>query len=182
MPGFTYDELKNIKEQAQETLGVQLTTFVESGTFQANTSKLAALLFDQTYSIELSDHFYQQAKKYESDKLHFIHGESFQVFQSLLPSLKQHNIFFWLDGHWSSGETARGSKDCPIIEELQVILQHTSQACLIAIDDVRLFGTHNAENWLDITEQTIMNVLKPSNRVREMKILNDRMYVYMKAI
>lgn len=47
---------------------------------------------------------------------------------------------FWLDGHYSSGVTARGEKDCPIFEELNAIFSiNTGLNHIILIDDARLF-------------------------------------------
>ena len=47
---------------------------------------------------------------------------------------------FWLDGHYSGGETARGKKDTPILEELITIFG-AKEEHIILIDDARLFGS-----------------------------------------
>jgi hypothetical protein len=57
---------------------------------------------------------------------------------------------FWLDGHYSSGETAKGDKDTPIYEELKHILNFPGQGHVIVIDDARCFG--NAPDYPDIEE------------------------------
>jgi hypothetical protein len=42
---------------------------------------------------------------------------------------------FWLDRHYSGGFTAKGEKDCPIIEELDAISNGSHLKHSILIDD-----------------------------------------------
>jgi hypothetical protein len=51
------------------------------------------------------------------------------------------DLSFWLDAHFSSGETFKGKKDSPIIEELRIIQNYLAKIIhlTIFIDDVRLF-------------------------------------------
>jgi len=59
-------------------------------------------------------------------------------------------VLFWLDGHYSSEffykeeliRTAKGEKDTPIEEELDIILRSSVEA-IILIDDARLFNGKN---------------------------------------
>ena len=53
------------------------------------------------------------------------------------------DISFWLDGHFSQGETFKGLNDTPILEELKIISDFLSKMSnvTILIDDVRLFRT-----------------------------------------
>ena len=46
---------------------------------------------------------------------------------------------FWLDAHYSGGETAQGPEDSPIMKELDFILNHRSDHCIL-IDDARCFN------------------------------------------
>ena len=46
---------------------------------------------------------------------------------------------FWLDGHYSGGETAKGDADSPLREELEAIGRHPIKTHVIPIDDVRSF-------------------------------------------
>jgi hypothetical protein len=46
---------------------------------------------------------------------------------------------FWLDGHYSSGITAKGDKICPIFEELDSIFNNKPLNHVLLIDDARLF-------------------------------------------
>lgn len=63
-----------------------------------------------------------------------------------------------MDGHYSSGESGRGEKDVPLIEECKIIDEiYKSKYAVILIDDYRLFGTSKDENWLDITDDNVIN-------------------------
>lgn len=118
-----------------------LTTFVETGTYLGDTVDALKCDFEKIYSIELQHDLYDQAKRRfaDFDHIHVIFGDSGKVLPEILGNI--HNpCLFWLDGHYSSGNTARGSKDTPIIEELSHILSHSTADHVILIDDARLFN------------------------------------------
>ena len=50
-------------------------------------------------------------------------------------------MVFWLDAHYSGGVTAKGSTECPLEHELQIIAEHACTGHIILIDDVRLMGS-----------------------------------------
>ena len=56
----------------------------------------------------------------------------------------QQPALFWLDGHYSAGDTARGEKDTPLYEELEQILRAPDLGHVIVIDDARCFGSDPA--------------------------------------
>jgi hypothetical protein len=74
---------------------------------------------------------------------------------------------FWLDAHWSGGETYGENDECPLLEELAII-NVSPYEHIILIDDARLFlspppAPHRIEQWPDIT--TVINCLNcVSNR------------------
>ena len=87
--------------------------------------------------------------------------------------------FFFLDGHFSSEDTAQGKKDVPLIEELISINNSFLYESIIIIDDYRLFGTNLNENWLEITEENILHCLE--GRVISNEIKDDRFIIYLKS-
>lgn len=117
-------------------------TLVETGTFRGDMMHAMAGEFEQLYSIELSEQLFQKAKERFHDRPHvkILQGDSGKVLGELLPKLNGPTLF-WLDGHYSAGETAKGEKDTPIYEELTHILDDARYEHVILVDDARLFGT-----------------------------------------
>lgn len=121
----------------------QLKTLVETGTYMGDTLYAVAHDFDKLYSIELSEHFHQKAKKRfkKYRHIHLIQGDSGKMLSQLVPQLKEAALF-WLDGHYSGGLTAKGDKECPVYEELQSIFA-SPYPHIVFIDDARLFVGKN---------------------------------------
>jgi hypothetical protein len=164
--------------------------FVETGTKDGDTTLALEPIFDHLYTIELSDYFYQRAvSRYSGNKITFIRGDSGVELGFLLPAIKQNTVFF-LDGHWSSGNTGRGQKDCPLIEEIEHIGKTFTPAAIIIIDDFRLFGqspkTGLNEDWSDISKAHILSIL--GNRISHLYHLesdcaaDDRLIIHLKPM
>ncbi len=121
------------------------SSFVETGTFLGDMIEAQMNNFSHLYSIELSEPLYLNAKKrfQSSPKVEIYNGDSGQVLVSLAKELTMPSIF-WLDGHYSGGFTAKGEKDCPIIEELNALFNASHLKHIILIDDARLFVGKNA--------------------------------------
>lgn len=180
MPSLTFNEIQNFSKFIPNV-------FIETGTYQGDTINNVLNNFKQIYSIELSPSYANNAKHrfYNNSNVKIIEGDSV-IFLSHLCKAINDTVFFWLDGHWSSGDTARGSLDCPLLEELKVINSTLKSECIIAIDDVRLFGTNIHENWLDISREKVLSIVKnrlisceyfPSSLYAE-----DRMILHLEAI
>ncbi len=114
---------------------------VETGTFRGDMVEALMRNFKRVYSIELSQEFYEKAcyRFRHHPNVSLLQGDSGEVLPRIMRELKQPAVF-WLDGHYSSGDTARGSKDCPIYEELDAIMVPGAQlAHVLLIDDARCF-------------------------------------------
>jgi hypothetical protein len=118
----------------------QLRTLVETGTFRGAMVEAQRTAFERIYSIELSDALHAAAvRRFRGDAhITILHGDSGRVLQDLVPQLRAPALF-WLDGHYSGGETALGERGSPIIQELQTILQSPTLGHVIIVDDARLF-------------------------------------------
>jgi hypothetical protein len=118
---------------------------VETGTFLGDTLWVLKDSFRKLYSIELSPELHADAvKRFAADShVHLLQGDSAALLPALMSELGGRTLF-WLDGHFSGGITARGSKDTPIVEELETIFASGREDDVILIDDARMFdGTDN---------------------------------------
>lgn len=116
------------------------TTFVETGTFWGEMVDAQKSKFIKVISIELGIELFEKAKeRFKKDRnVLLLQGDSGKVLPEVLRDINEPAIF-WLDGHYSSGITAKGDKDCPIYEELEAIFSNTSLNHVILIDDARCF-------------------------------------------
>jgi len=160
MPSLNLHDLEKIKGGVRD-----FQTFIETGTYMGETIFNMEPLFNTLYTVEIKPEYLDNVKgQYSGNKINFLLGDSSEVFKTLLPTVSVPTIFF-LDGHWSSGTTGRGIKDCPLIEELTLINERFFSSGVIIIDDRRLFGKGPtlggcSENWEHITDISLINCLK----------------------
>jgi hypothetical protein len=161
MPSLTKDFLINLKDDYNK-----FSCFIETGTYMGGTIFALEPYFDKLYTIEFSEKYYNNTKNiYNGNKINFILGDSSIIFETLLPTVSDKCIFF-LDGHWSGGDTGHSEKDCPLYEEITHINNLFQNEAILIIDDFRLFGLDYTtgklkENWSDIKKETILEILQP---------------------
>lgn len=117
----------------------QCKIFIETGTFRGDTVKACSDYFETLYSIELSNkYFLESSSRFANvEKVHILEGNSGEILPSIIK--KEESTLYWLDAHYSLGETAKGDKDTPIIKELTYILDNDCKGCVL-IDDARCFN------------------------------------------
>jgi hypothetical protein len=144
-------------------------TLVETGTYLGDTLYMLNPDFETLYSIELSPQFHEKAKTRfrEMKSIRLIQGDSGRELARLVPTLPGPALF-WLDGHYSGGATARGDKDCPVLEELDAIF-HSPFEHVIYIDDARLFTGSDDYPTLDALKAYV-HTRKPGY---VMEVIND---------
>jgi len=150
--------------------------FVETGTYQGQTSLTMARVFDKVYTIEIAKHYYEANRdKFAYTPNISAHlGDTKEVLPKLCQEI-QEPIFFFLDAHWSSGDTGRGDVDVPLFAELKSIHDRHNPNDVIVIDDYRLFGTKLNEDWSQITEESLLTIFgsTPTNHW----VHNDRLII-----
>lgn len=158
----------NIIDKFQSKFGS--TTFIETGTFLGDMIEAQKSNFERLHSIELSEELYQKAaERFEKNNEITIHqGDSGKVLKEIVNNLNQQALF-WLDGHYSGGETALGDKECPVLEELESIFGGEIKNHVILIDDARLFK--GAKDYPTIEE--IGKVISDYNSKYVVKVKND---------
>lgn len=128
----------------------QIGNFVETGTYLGDTLGYIARKGVQCTSIELSKELYEAACKrfdrYKNVKL--VQGDSGQRLPELLKEINNPTLF-WLDGHYSGGNTASAEIRTPISAELEAIFCHPIKRHVILIDDARCFNGKNDYPYLD---------------------------------
>lgn len=153
--------------------------FVETGTHYANTIQHLIDEFEEIHSIELSIPFFNRAKTIfeKNDKVKLYQGDSMYVLPEVLKKINSPCVFF-LDGHYSSEDTAKGEKEVPLLEELESIMAEFRDECLIIIDDLRLFGTTHNEDWGDVNEDNVLKIVE--SRMEQYEKINDRFIIKLK--
>jgi hypothetical protein len=118
-----------------------LKVFVETGTFRGEMIHTQREHFDKLISIELSEALFQAccARFARDPKVQLHQGDSGIKLGEVAGSLAEPALF-WLDAHYSRGDTAGAGKDAPILKELSSIVPRNQPKDAILIDDARLFG------------------------------------------
>jgi hypothetical protein len=171
MPKLTIEKLNIIVHKLNE-IPDEYTIFLETGTLVGETTLNVQPYFEQVYTIELSEGYYNYFNDVKIqnnyDNIFNYFGDSSVVIPNIIESLeKKDRVVFWLDGHWSSGDTAKGEKDCPLIEECKSIdLLYKSDKGIILIDDYRLFGTNIDQDWSSITTENILKCFNNFNIIQ----------------
>ena len=160
MPTLTLDKLNDVVKEF-DLNSDNYSTFVETGTYVGDTVRSVQPYFEQVHTIEISkslyDRFFREHPKYENVNVHL--GDSTEVITELLEKFNEtQKCVFWLDGHYSHGCTSKGEKDVPLLGECKSIDQlYKPDEALVLIDDYRLFGVTEPEDWSEITVKNIKN-------------------------
>jgi len=119
--------------------------WIETGTFQGNTTRFLSELGSLVISLEPADFYFQQASKSLAgfSNIKLIKGSSEEFLEKVLKDLAGKDVCLWLDGHWSGGETWKGQHETPVLGELATIEKHLGSLAklVVMIDDYRLCWT-----------------------------------------
>jgi hypothetical protein len=154
---------------------MSITRAVETGTYRGGSARALAEVFDQVVSIELSQELHEQARAGLSDVINveLLSGDSRELLRTLVTPNQP--TFYWLDGHWSGGETAGIGSECPLLDELAAIADgHESDS--IVIDDARFFTAsppppHDPAQWPTLVQ--VIDALRQFGQSRFITLIND---------
>ena len=115
------------------------TEFVETGTGAGDTLDQVFPYFNHCWSVELNAEYVGHARERFEDapSITLLQGDSGEKMAEILPQLKGVPLFF-LDAHYCGGYSAMGSKETPILAELETILKNVPNA-VILVDDFKSF-------------------------------------------
>jgi hypothetical protein len=133
-----------------------IRTFVETGSGHGETVQKAIKIFPEVHTIELADRLYEEVSGKFGNKAHCHHGPSVEVLrETILPTLGDDPVVYWLDAHYSGGPTAGRREQCPLLRELGEINQRRGNNDFIIIDDAHVFfspAVYGRINWLDVRQ------------------------------
>lgn len=130
-----------VKEYAN-LLGTRV--FVETGTYRGDMVHAVKDHFGRIYSMELDPDLFARARTRFAHQGHvsILQGDSSELMPIILAQV-QEPCLFWLDAHYSGGDTARGKTNTPILQEVKHVLSHGIRGHVILIDDARHFTGRN---------------------------------------
>jgi hypothetical protein len=148
---------------------------IETGTYLGGGTRLLAGLFAEVTTIELAAPLAERATAELADLSHVTvrQGNS----RDVLPGLVRPDVptLYWLDGHWSGGETAGDEDECPVLDELGAIAGGNVHDCIL-IDDARLFAAappppHDPASWPSLVE--VFDALRGPHPGHHVTVLRD---------
>jgi hypothetical protein len=150
--------------------------FVETGTSYGKTALWASQHFTHVYTIERSAAMYRYATAAHGKvaNISFLQGDSREHLRALQPKCLRPAIF-WLDAHWSGGESYGEGDECPLLEEIAII-DGGRPDHLLLIDDARLFlapppRPHRPEQWPNIVQ--VLSALTARSPERVVVVIDD---------
>ncbi len=151
-------------------------TFVETGTYRGITTRWASSHFEKVYTIERADNLFNtySASLRSLGNVQPLLGDSRVMLREIIGTLDATPAVFWLDGHWSGGETAGHGDECPLMDELALMSRRTGD--MVFIDDARFFLSappkpHNPSHWPTIVD--VIEVLRAGGNRPFVQVVDD---------
>jgi hypothetical protein len=187
---LTENEILTIKKYKPS----QIKTFIETGTYKADTTILASKHFEQVHTTEIYEPLYNESKKRAQNEnitnITFHLGDSATLLNEILEKIKDENkenkigFVFFIDAHISGNDSGWNSKvRVPLIDELEVILKYSDKLgpSVFIFDDVRFWKgqTNEAWDWSHITPQIIMkHLIDKDIDINSFYEKNDRFFIF----
>jgi hypothetical protein len=140
---------QKLAEELRGRLG--LTRAIETGTYRGHGTRLLATIFPQVITIEVAPALAEAARASLASVpgVEVRSGSSRNLMHELVDASQP--TLYWLDGHWSGGQTGGVDDECPVLAELAAIGAGHPDDCIL-IDDARLFlapppPPHRSEQW-----------------------------------
>ncbi len=166
----TYGTMYSLEDKRALIKGMQekyrLGTLIETGTYKGDALEYLKNSFPKLISIELVDERFKAAvERFKNDPhIKLVHGDSGEKLAEVLSAIKT-PCMFWLDGHYSGGNTIRAKKDTPIYEEMCAIFNNGIKNNIILIDDARLFLGRYDYPWLHDLKREVDKLSKNSYKM-----------------
>ena len=180
---LTEQEIYDIK--ARGSPYSEIENFVETGTYKAETTLMAAKHFKNVYTMEIYEPLYKESMERANDEkvnnINFYLGDSLDCLPEIALKVRVGAIYF-IDAHISGGDSSwNGKNRVPLIEELDIIISEPIGPSVFILDDLRLWKTIKAWDWEHITNESIIKKLKDKGiKIASYFEQNDRFFVFTK--
>jgi len=117
----------------------RLRRAVETGTNRGDSAAALAELFPEVVTIEISEVLAGRARERfaETSNVTVVQGNSAELLRTVADP--DAPTFYFLDAHWSGGETGGEEVDCAIVDELAVLRERGNRGDVLVVDDLRVF-------------------------------------------
>jgi hypothetical protein len=157
---------------------------VETGTFEADTTRLLFEHFEIVHTIELNPERFDRCSAVLADTFAICHlGNSAELLPEICSGYAREPIFFYLDAHHIAARHLSPKRwrlpvadSFPLWAELAVIAER-SEPDRVVVDDVHAFGRRE-KGWMSVGVPQLKNSLR---RVRHCRILGDQWVAQLKA-
>ncbi len=178
-------QMHRIKKSRVVAAAVQfnIDTCIETGTYKGDTTLFLANsgACERVFTIELDKKMYEKAKQRfqkeidngneNAKRITALHGDSGDILHNhdVFKTINDKNVLYFLDGHYSYLDTARGIEDSPVLKELDFIFNQNNDhgVSIILIDDAREFrGSRFREGEVesnDLDKDEVMNYPELAN-------------------
>ena len=173
-------EKHTIEKIYEQDANIMNDVFIESGAFVGGGIECALRLgFKEIHSIELAEKYYnicrQKFKNYPNVHVH--HGDSGVLLPKILEKINC-GVTFWLDGHYSSLDTACANDYVsPIQLELDAIKKYNNNDHVVMIDDMKDFTVESIV-WNNNNNKKCGYITKEDLEVRFSKIFEKYILYY----
>ena len=140
-----------IKKKVLQKYSSKDTIWIETGTHIGETAEFLSRISKFIFTIEPSEKYFEYSREHLSKvaNLKIIKGTSEEHLERIISEIDDDSIVsFWLDGHWSGGDTFKGDQDTPIKSELESISKYIQKfnKITVLVDDFRLFDKNYKKN------------------------------------
>ena len=176
--------LKQDELQSIQNIYPSIENFVETGTYKAETTLIAASYYKKVYTIEIHEQLYNESKKLASinniSNITFFLGDTLEKLHNIMPLVSKGSVFF-IDAHISGIDSGWNSTNrVPIFEELDIILSYPLGPSVFIVDDSRLWnGPDKAWDWSHIDNEKICQIFTNKGKgIKSCFTANDRFFIF----
>ncbi|MCP9889442.1 hypothetical protein KBY57_00015 [Cyanobium sp. Aljojuca 7D2] len=157
---------------------LQIDIFFEEGTYLGGTAAQMSNMFKKVITVEASEAMHAKAMSSigHISNIQLIKGDTREALSDEKRLVTQ-DTFFWLDAHWSGGETYGEDDECPLLEELNSIFKNKTFNHAILIDDARLFMAPPPHPHISLNWPSLANILNIIPSKYALYVWNDVIYI-----